>query len=124
MNLADLGQKAEMADQPAAISSTCVVFAEAEIVGLLASGESPENIIAGVLNSIARRIGAMAAARIKSPIVFTGGVALIPGMKNALSKVMNHSIGVVPNPQLTGAYGAALIAAEQRSRINRNKVIV
>jgi (R)-2-hydroxyacyl-CoA dehydratese activating ATPase len=121
MNLEDLGQRAEEADRPAAISSMCVVFAEAEIVGLLASGESPENIIAGVLNSIAKRIGTMAAARLKSPVVFTGGTALIPGMKNALSKVLNHSISVAENPQMTGAYGAALIAAEQKSRINRER---
>ncbi|MBI4763208.1 MAG: rod shape-determining protein [Deltaproteobacteria bacterium] len=121
MNLEDLGQRAEKADRPAAISSMCVVFAEAEIVGLLASGESPENIIAGVLNSIAKRIGAMAAAKLKSPIVFTGGAALIPGMKNALSKVLNHSIEVAENPQLTGAYGAAVLAAEQRIRTGRER---
>jgi predicted CoA-substrate-specific enzyme activase len=71
MKLETLGESAEKADQPAAISSMCVVFAEAEIVGLLASGESPQNIVAGVQNSIAKRIGAMAGARIKSPIVFT-----------------------------------------------------
>ena len=121
MKLEDLGEGAEKADQPAAISSMCVVFAEAEIVGLLASGESPENIVAGVQNSIAKRIGAMAGARMKSPIVFTGGVALIPGMKNALSKVLNHSIRVAENPQMTGAFGAAIIAAEQRSIINRER---
>jgi predicted CoA-substrate-specific enzyme activase len=121
MKLEDLGESAEKADQPVAISSMCVVFAEAEIVGLLASGESPENIVAGVQNSIAKRIGAMAGARIKSPIVFTGGVALIPGMKNALSKALNHSIRVAENPQMTGAFGAAIIAAEQRSIINRER---
>lgn len=113
MKLADLGASAGKADQPAAISSMCVVFAEAEIVGLLAAGESPENIVAGVQHSIARRIGAMAAARVKSPIVFTGGVALVPGMGNALSKVLNHSIRVAENPQMTGVHGAAFIAAEQ-----------
>ena len=121
MKLKDLGESAEKADQPAAISSMCVVFAEAEIVGLLASGESPENIVAGVQNSIAKRIGAMAGPRMKNPIVFTGGVALIPGMKNALSKVLQHSIWVAANPQMTGAFGAAIIAAEQRSMINRER---
>lgn len=121
MNLEDLGQSAAKADRPAAISSMCVVFAEAEIVGLLASGESPENITAGVLNSIAKRLGAMAAARLHSPVVFTGGAALIPGMKNALANVLKHTVVVAENPQMTGAYGAALIAAEQRSGINRGR---
>jgi predicted CoA-substrate-specific enzyme activase len=117
MKLEELGQCAEQADRPAAISSMCVVFAEAEIVGLLASGETPENIVAGVQNSIAKRIGAMAGARMKSPIVFTGGVALIPGMVKALSEALNHSIRVAENPQMTWAFGAAMLAAEQRSII-------
>jgi predicted CoA-substrate-specific enzyme activase len=117
-NLESFGESAAKADQPAVISSMCVVFAEAEIVGLLASGESPENILAGVQNSIAKRIGAMAGARIKGPIVFTGGVALIPGMETALSKVLNHSIRVAENPQMTGALGAAIIAAGQRTILN------
>jgi len=121
IKLEDLGKSAEKADQPAAISSMCVVFAEAEIVGLLASGESPENIVAGVQNSIAKRIGAMVGARITSPIVFTGGVALIPGMKATLSNVLNHSIRVAETPQMTGAFGAAIIAAEQRSIINKKR---
>ena len=121
MKLKDLGESAKKADRPAAMNSMCVVFAETEIVGLLASEESPENIVAGVQNSIAKRIGAMAGARITGPIVFTGGVALIPGMKNALSKVLNHSIRVAENPQMTGAFGAAIIAAEQRSIINRER---
>lgn len=121
MKMEDLGKRAEKADKPAAISSMCVVFAEAEIVGLLASGESPENIIAGVRNSMAKRIGAMAGARLQSPIVFTGGVALIPGMKNALSKILNHSISVAENPQMTGAFGAAIITAERGSTISRGR---
>ena len=120
MKLEDLGECAEKAKKPAAISSMCVVFAEAEIVGLLASGESPENIAAGVQNSIARRIGAMAGARMKSPVVFTGGVALISGMKHALSKALDHSVLVAENPQMTGAFGAAIIAAKQ-SRVLDNR---
>ena len=121
IKLADLGESANKADQPAAISSMCVVFAESEIVGLLASGESPENIVAGVQNSIVKRISTMAGARMKSPIVFTGGVALIPGMKNALSKIFDRPVHIAKNPQMTGAFGAAIIAAEQKSIINKGR---
>jgi activator of 2-hydroxyglutaryl-CoA dehydratase len=42
-------------------------------------------------------------------------------MENALSKVLNHSIRVAENPQMTGALGAAIIAAEQRSTINTER---
>ncbi|MFZ4440471.1 MAG: acyl-CoA dehydratase activase [Syntrophales bacterium] len=121
MKLEEIGERAAMASKPVAISSMCVVFAEAEIVGLLASGESPENIAAGVQNSIARRIGAMAGARMRGPIVFTGGVALVPGMQTTLSKVLGHSVRIAENPQMTGAFGAAIIAAEQRSIMKKDR---
>lgn len=118
MKLKDLGKIASKADCPAVVNSTCVVFAETEIIGLLALEEATGNIVAGVQNSIAKRIGAMAGARITGPIVFTGGVALIPGMRNALSKALNHSISTAENPQLTGAFGAAIMAAEHESEIS------
>lgn len=111
LRLEDLGEMAEKADRPAAISSTCVVFAETEIIGLLASEESPENIVAGVQNSIAKRIASMAGMKVESPVVFTGGVALISGMRNTLSKALGRDIKAADDPQMTGAFGAALIAA-------------
>jgi len=113
IKLEDIGKIAGRAAQPAVISSMCVVFAEAEIVGLLASEEPPENVVAGVQHSIAKRIGAMAGAKINGPVVFTGGVALIPGMRNTLSKVLECSVGIAEHPQMTGAFGAAIAAAGQ-----------
>lgn len=116
MNLKDIGDMAKRSDNPAIISSMCVVFAETEIVGLLASEELPENLVAGVQNSIAKRIGAMAGARIEGPIVFTGGVALVPGMKESLSRILEHPVEIASNPQMTGAFGAAVIASRQSNK--------
>ena len=96
---------------PAAISSMCVVFAETEIVGLLASGTSRADIVAGVQTSIAKRVGAMAGRNVETPVVFTGGVALVPGMSDALANAMNVTVGVVDTPQMTGALGAAVLAS-------------
>jgi activator of 2-hydroxyglutaryl-CoA dehydratase len=93
----------------------CVVFAETEIIGLLASGTAPADIVAGVQKSIASRVAAMAGSRIEAPVVFTGGVALIPGMADALSDVLDSPVEVAPDPQTTGALGAAVIAARQAS---------
>jgi predicted CoA-substrate-specific enzyme activase len=112
MDILDLGKFAEQADKPAAISSMCVVFAETEILGLLASGESRENIIAGVQMSIATRISSMGGSQIADPVIFTGGVALIPGMVHVLEKTIGHPVLVAQNPQFTGAKGAAILAAE------------
>lgn len=109
--LGDLGKVAGRARKPAAISSTCVVFAETEIIGLLASGERPANIVAGVQISMAVRIASMAGRNVTDPIVFTGGVALVPGMARAIELAIGHSVNVAHHPQLTGALGAAILAA-------------
>jgi len=98
---------------PAVISSMCVVFAESEIVGLLAAGVLPEDIVTGVQTAIATRIAAMIGRKLTEPIVFTGGVALVPGMGDALTAVLGKPVLIAPQPQLTCALGAALLAADR-----------
>lgn len=112
IDLKKLGEFAEKADNPSVISSMCVVFAETEIIGLLASGENPENIAAGVQASIASRIMSMAGRKVAEPIIFTGGVALIPGMSTALEKAIGFPVLISQNPQFTGALGAAILASQ------------
>ncbi len=109
--LDQVGALAGRSVRPAAISSMCAVFAETEIVGLLASGACCEDIVAGVQSSIARRITGMAGRRIERPVVFTGGVAMIPGMDAALAEELGCPVRVAPQPQMTGALGAAILAA-------------
>ena len=111
--LDSLGALADRSQDPAAISSMCVVFAETEIVGLLAGGTAPEDIVAGVQTSIASRAAAMAGRNVAPPVLLTGGVAMIPGMDAALSAALGHPVSVAPRPQMTGALGAALLAARQ-----------
>jgi predicted CoA-substrate-specific enzyme activase len=111
VELGALGMLAARSRHPASISSTCVVFAETEIVGLLASGTPPENIVAGVQLSIARRVVGMAGRSAELPIVFTGGVAMVPGMVDALQAALEQPVQVALNPQMTGALGAAILAS-------------
>ncbi len=111
--LGDLGALAARSESPAAISSMCAVFAETEIIGLLASGAEPRNIVAGVFDAIATRATTLAGPRLEPPVVFTGGVAMVAGMDRALADAIGHDVTVVPDPQLTGALGAALLAAKQ-----------
>jgi predicted CoA-substrate-specific enzyme activase len=106
-----LGALARMSRKPAAISNTCAVFAETEIVGLMAEQVPPADIVAGVQASIAARVSSMAGRNIAQPIVFTGGVARIGGMEAALQAVLGATVTVSPQPQMTGAIGAALLAA-------------
>ena len=107
-----LGDIAARSTSPAAISSMCVVFAETEIIGLLASGEERANIVAGVQHAITSRVSAMVGPNARGPIVFTGGVALTPGMAGALSNSLDTEVQIADEPQMTGALGAAILAAQ------------
>jgi predicted CoA-substrate-specific enzyme activase len=113
VGLDELGGLAQKAGQPASISSMCVVFAETEIIGLLASGEAPENIVAGVQSSISSRIASMGGKNVAEPVVFTGGVALVPGMKQALESALGHPVNVAGEAWMTCAHGAAMCAKEK-----------
>ncbi len=113
VELRRLGEMAAQSVKPAAISSMCAVFAETEIIGLLASRVSPEDIAAGVQASVAARVVAMAGRHPTEPIVFTGGVAMIPGMDKALQSALGRPVSVAPDPQMTGALGAAILASRQ-----------
>ncbi len=107
----EMGRVARNTSKPATISSTCTVFAESEILGLLAKGVKREEVLAGAQRAMAARILMMAGRRIEEPLVFTGGVALNKGMVLALEAEAKTAIQVPPLPQFTGAIGAALLAA-------------
>ncbi len=117
VGLDSLGKLASESRSPAAISSMCVVFAETEITGLLADGKAREDIVAGVQASIANRIIAMAGRNIDLPVIFTGGVAMISGMDGALEAALGKNITVSPDPQMTGALGAAILASKRFSKV-------
>jgi len=53
----------------------------------------------------------MLGCQAEEPLVFTGGVALVPGMAEALASALGLAVQVSPDPQFTGALGAALIAS-------------
>ncbi|MDL2268180.1 acyl-CoA dehydratase activase [Desulfovibrio sp. OttesenSCG-928-G15] len=96
--------------KPAAISSMCAVFAESEIVGLLARETPPQDIAAGVVLSIAERTAGMSRRlALRGPCVFSGGLAASCAMADRLSFVLGRKVLVPPQPQLTGALGAALL---------------
>lgn len=99
------------------ISSTCTVFAETEVISQRAQGRTKEDLIAGVLKSIAKRISIMASGiGLVKEVVFTGGVAKNIGVKRALEKEFSVDILVPEEPQIVGALGAALFAKDEAGR--------
>ena len=111
MDWEKLAQLGRQSSKPAQISNICAVFAETEIIGLLAEGAPLPDVVAGVQNAIATRVAALAGRLISPPVYFTGGVALLPGMGRALEEVLECPVQMAPRPQFTGALGAALSAA-------------
>jgi (R)-2-hydroxyacyl-CoA dehydratese activating ATPase len=110
--LAELGRAAAGSRKPREITSMCAVFAETEIVSLLAAGAGPEDVAAGILRSIAQRVASLAARGLEEPVVFTGGAALIRGLDGILALALGKPVAVAPDPHLTAARGAALLACE------------
>ena len=113
VDLATLGDLSRDSQKPAIISSMCVVFAETEIIGLLAEGVAPRDIAAGVQKAIASRVVAMAGRAVAAPVCFTGGVALQSGMTRALETELTAPVSVSTLPQYTGALGAAILAGKR-----------
>jgi (R)-2-hydroxyacyl-CoA dehydratese activating ATPase len=112
VDLAQFGALCRQSVKPALISNTCVVFAETEIIGLLAEGAAVPDIAAGVQDAIVSRVIAMAGRLVQEPVYFTGGVALLEGMGRALENALGVPARIAPMPQYTGALGAAILAAE------------
>lgn len=111
-SLDELGQAAAKGD-PIQITSMCTVFAESEVIGLLAQGVSKESIAAGVVKSIAGRINVLR-GRIdcRETVTFTGGLAQNKYICQLLSSELGIKFNNPYNPQIIGALGAALLAQE------------
>lgn len=114
INLQDLERYDEMSKNDVAISSTCTVFAESEVISQLAKGTKIEDIIKGIHTAIASRVGSLAKrVGIKDDVVMTGGVALNKGMVRAMEKNIGFKIHTSEYCQLNGAIGAALFAYQK-----------
>lgn len=115
MDVSELGSSEDLT-QNTTISSMCTVFAESEIIGLLARGTPKGGIIAGLHHSVARRVASLARRLgIKDQVAFTGGVAANTGMQRALQKELGLELIVPSRCFYTGALGAALLAQESLS---------
>ncbi|MDY0403215.1 acyl-CoA dehydratase activase [Sulfurovum sp.] len=110
----ELGNKHfESTGTPLSINSTCAVFAESEIIGLLGNEHSVEDIVCGVHYSIAKRIVKLVKrVGVKEGIYFDGGPALNAGLVNAIENELGKKIFIPRYPQITTSYGAAIIGID------------
>jgi predicted CoA-substrate-specific enzyme activase len=96
------------------VSSMCATFAETEVISLLAQGAEPADIAASVHRAVAARtLGLLAQVGKRTPIVMTGGVAKNPAAVHYLSEALDLPVQVPSDPQMSGAFGAALLARDE-----------
>ncbi len=96
---------------PVKISSMCTVFAESEVVSLIAKGVEREDIAAGLCRSIVDRLSSMVRKlEARGRILMSGGVAKNRAIVKLLEEKLGERIKVPDEPQIVGALGAALIA--------------
>ena len=108
-----LGAEALSTNEEVAISSTCTVFAESEVISLIAHGVPLESILRGLHRSLVKRVVAMIrSVGLLAPLMLSGGVAHNPAIQYILAEETAEEVMLPLHPQLAGAYGAALFALE------------
>ncbi|MDR3600036.1 MAG: acyl-CoA dehydratase activase [Desulfosporosinus sp.] len=113
ISLDELGQMAA-GSKPVSINSMCTVFAESEIIGLLAQAVSKAAIAAGIVQTIANKMISLTSRVLcLEEITFSGGVANNPEICAILSSAFGAEFNIAHQPQIVGALGAAIVGFEK-----------
>jgi len=120
VDINDLGNLDQGAVSDLVLSSMCTVFAESEVVSLIANGTDQKEIAKGLNRAIASRTHSLVKRVTKDinglPVSMSGGVARNLGVVNAISESLGVEKVLTPDkPDIIGALGAALIALERSS---------
>jgi len=101
------------------MGSYCTVFTKTEILAHIRAGKKVPDIVAGLIESIVKRILEM--DPLTGDVVLSGGVvAHNPVLAELLSRHLQHPVHILPNAQLAGAFGAALLAYEGKKQSAAN----
>ena len=112
VELEQMGEVGLQSQNPSKISSICTVFAESEVISMIARQQKREDIIAGIHDSAAARVAILARkTKLADPVMMTGGVAKNTGMRKALEKHLGFELTTGRLAQENGAIGAAVLAS-------------
>ena len=118
VGIEQVGDLSIQADKPQTISSVCAVLAESEIINHVSNGETVENILRGVHNSLASRaLALLKRAGMEDEVTFVGGVARQTGMVAALKATIGRQVNVSDEPDMVAALGAALLAHQRLQKL-------
>jgi len=116
LNVAELEPLARSSREAVRLSSFCTVFAKTEILNHLRHGVPVAQIVRGAFDSVVSRV--MEMDPLTGHVMATGGVvAHNPTVVEILAARLGRAVAVPPDPQLTGALGAALAARAQTVKL-------
>jgi predicted CoA-substrate-specific enzyme activase len=117
MDIAEFSNLSLQSKKIIPVTSQCSVFAETEVITLLAKRKNPADIAAGIQASVAKRcFTLMKKTGIESLVTITGGCSKNKGLIKSLEKKLRLPIqNLTVDPQLMGAYGAAVLAMRKYS---------
>ena len=111
IKLEEFGPLALQATQEVPMNAQCVIFAESEVVSLIHQATPKPDIARAVTDAIAARIASMTrTVGIEQPVALIGGVSKNVGFVDSLEKSLESKVLLYKEPQILGAYGAALLA--------------
>ena len=114
MEIGELGPAALQSTENIEITSMCSVFAESEVISLIAQNKEKADIANGVCHSIANKsYSLMKRVGLEPEFMMTGGVAKNPGVVRAVEEKIGAKLYICPEPEIVGAVGAALYALDQ-----------
>ena len=114
ISLDELGPAALESKKHLEIASMCSVFAESEVISLIANNEEKPDIAAGVCRAVAgKAYSLMRRVGLEGAYMMTGGVAQNPGVVSAVEELIGEKLFICDDPEIVGATGAALLALEK-----------
>lgn len=120
VDINDFGSIALKSKNCPKLSARCSVFAESDLVHKLQMGYKKEDVIRGLCNAIVSNYlnNVAKGKKIKTPIVFQGGVSKNIGVKKAFEEQLGEDVIVIDKGHLMGALGIALIAKKSGKETN------
>lgn len=114
VSLDELGAIALTSKEKIEITSMCSVFAESEVISLIANNKEKADIADGVCHAIANKAsGLLRRVGMEPEFMMTGGVAKNPGVVRAVEEKIGSKLYICEEPEIVGAAGAALYALEK-----------
>ena len=113
VNISELGPLSLKSTENIEISSMCSVFAESEVISLIAQNKETSDIAHGIHMAIAAKaISLMRRVGLEPGYMMTGGVAKNPGVVKVLEEQLKAPLFISEEPEIVGALGAALYGLE------------